>query len=276
MYLVDLLEGRGRLGSCFMDPGTFTDARRRAAGRPYSPAAYASWLDGLVMQAIHFDRFLSLNILGDNDLTLANLHWLRDAGYDPVPVWQPGMNAADVLFLYDVAGPSPALVAMGGERGRGWVASIRDALASAWPANRRRDVHMLGLSDTNTLAEWRPRSADASSWGAGLRFGHLKSYAPGSLRMGPKVRNGDPLNEAALAFLDLLEIPVPLLHPGAWVVEKRVSLVALLTLTAHLCFVSEFERAWGTNVFLSFQAGLYNLLNHPFNVLGRVEKVVGS
>ena len=276
MFLVDWLQGRGQLGRCYVDPGTWTDSQKRQSGRPYSVGDYAAWVSSQRAKGIHFDRFLSLNILGENDLTLSNLQSLVDLGYDPVPVWQPGMNGAEVAFLYTCAGPSE-LVAMGGARQRGWVHTIRVALRSFWPAYRDGShVHILGLSDTTTLAEWRPRSADASSWAAGLRFGHLKSYAPGSLSMGTKVKNGDPLNDASLAFIDLLEVPRDLLHPGAWVVEKRVSLVALLTLAAHLLFVAEIEKSFGTRVFLSFQAGLYDLLNHPFNVLGRVDRLLGA
>ena len=274
--LVDWLKERDRLGLVYLDPGAFTDWKK---GRSRPVQEYADWL---MEVGVPHDRYLAANVIGDNRQTLANLTWMTAQGYEPIPVWQPGMSASDVRYLYECANsfPHDNLVAMGGEPTKGWQAAAGRALNEDWLSTElgkkwgRPQVHILGLSDTRLLEKWRPVSADASSWGAGLRFGYCKSYVPGAMKMGSKVKRGQEPHKELVQFLDLLGISTTDMVPAAFDRNDGVSLAALITLCAHLWFVHDLKEQNVSRLFLSHHPSLYDLLTHPFDPIGKVEKAL--
>ena len=269
VLLVDWLRERDRLGQVYMDSGAFTDWKK---GNTWPVMEYADWLMDL---GVLHDRYLSRNVIGDNRQTLENLTWMAAQGYNPIPVWQPGMTASDVRYLYEVAEQvdGEMVVAMGGEPTAGWQAAAKKALAEDWPfaLGYENMVHLLGLTDTRVLTKWRPYSADASTWGAGLRFGYCKSYVPGALKLGAKVKRGQEPHAELAAFLDLLKVPASDLTPEAFDQVAGVSLAAQITLCANLWFMHDLAQKRVSKLFFSFHPSLYDLMMHPFDPLRRVE-----
>ena len=270
--LIEWLRERDALGKVYIDSGAFTDWKK---GRDRPVQEYADWLMDL---AVPYDRYLAKNVIGDHRQTLANLTWMAAQGYNPIPVWQPGMTASDVRYLYELAEQfdGEMVVAMGGDPGRGWQQEARRALDEDWPAalGYTQMVHLLGLTDTRILKKWKPYSADASSWGAGLRFGYCKSYVPGKLKLGAKIKRGEAPHAQLVEFMDLLEIPEQALTPEAFKQAGGVSLAAQITLCAHLWFVNDLAVGRVSRLFLSHHPSLWDLLSAPFDPLGRVRRAL--
>ena len=264
--LLDFLADLGCLGQVYLDSGAFSDWNK---GRAADVLEYCAWLDDLV---VRHDRCVLLNVIGDNRQTLANLTYMMAQGYRPIPVWQPGMSVSDVSYLYECAdfGGGGGVVAIGGDPKRGWTAEFQRALAWDWPADRRHDIHLLGVTDTRLIGRWRPLSADTSSWSSGLRFGHLKGYVPGEYRLSGKVKRGGPVNDEARAFLELIGVDAGSLDAASWKQTRGVSKAGLVTLAAHIWFAEEVQVAFNSRMFLSFGSALYKLLTADFDVLGRV------
>lgn len=153
-----------------IDCGAFTF--KGLGNNPYAEVEdYCCWLDGL---KVRVDRYFQLDVMRDPSRTRANLEYMRENGYDPIPIWQRTASVRDLHELID--GTPDHFVAIGGlvgsERYRLWV---RHHVLPSLPEYAR--IHLLGMTRPSMIWDApRVTSCDSSEYMRGYRYGEMRIY----------------------------------------------------------------------------------------------------
>lgn len=164
-----LLELRAAAPLLWADCGAFTQWTRAQKGKPHVALTVEGWAAFVVERAETFDRFISLDEIGDAEASLKN--WLRLLELVPselhekiIPVWHEG----DPLEHLDAYDPSARLVALGRTTGRRPGREGRRATFAfyddAWNAYPDALYHSLGNCNPDLLQPYPFRTFDATTW----------------------------------------------------------------------------------------------------------------
>ncbi|WP_221568926.1 hypothetical protein [Alkalihalobacillus sp. TS-13] len=141
---------------CIMlDSGAFSAYTR---GNNLSPLDYMHY----IQENQHYiDHYISLDVIGDSELTFLYYEIIRSKGYHPLPVFHYGDNV-NVLKRYVEMGS--AYIALGGtvpERDKRKVAQWVIRLQTKYPDVR---FHLLGTSSVKVIETTNVYSCDSSTW----------------------------------------------------------------------------------------------------------------
>lgn len=155
-------------------PQVFADSGAFSAynfGEKIDPSAYADWLHRYKHL---FTTYANLDVKGDVDAGLRNLHYLEDRGLEPLPVFhasEPWGVLADLIQDY-------RYIALGGVAGgsaRG--DPLMRWLIKAFRMGEGKSVfHGFGMTQWSLITSFKWYSVDSSSWGQGFRFGAVPIF----------------------------------------------------------------------------------------------------
>lgn len=217
----------------FVDSGAFTAWTLK---KVIELDEYCQFIDGLPIKPWNY---LTLDVIGDPEGTLANYNLMRERGFKPVPIVTRGDDEAAIEGYFDEAD----FVAFGGMTGT-------DRASSAWcravmeVAGKRR-AHLLGMTRFDWIKELRPYSVDSSSWMQAARFGTMAVYMGHGVMTAfkPKTSKTPPPRNVAARIARYGIDPYALNQPdalkGAWGLAQRVSAMSWV----------EFSRKQQTSVF---------------------------
>ena len=159
-----------------LDCGAFT----AAAGNEYSPIdSYHRYIDNLPA-SINLVGYVSLDVIGDHAKTMRNLRHMRAAGYQPIPIIQPGFDPNDLdEIVYDAP---DRYVALGGLRtDHSRMRKYRRYLEYVFSFKQIRNakIHTFGSFDLPACLKYGVYSADVSSYLATRMHGWVFIYLPG-------------------------------------------------------------------------------------------------
>ena len=173
---------RRAFGLLMFDSGAFT------AYRQGTPIALSDYLSFLEERASLYDQYVALDVIGDPEATLVNYRLMREAGFQPLPVYQMGAPKSH----FGIYAESSPIVGLGGLVGR----QIAPGDRIKYLAEMKRvadgygvDVHWFGVSKPYwALQRYQPAQLDNSvylqslattsylSWdGSALLFTNLRS-----------------------------------------------------------------------------------------------------
>jgi hypothetical protein len=110
----------------------------------------------------HIEKYISLDVIGDERLTLLVYQLMRGDGLNPAPVVHYGRDAAAALRRYTLYGAKQ--IALGGTvpiRDKNEVAHWCDEMKRSYPRGR---FHLLGSTSPTLLQNGALASCDASTW----------------------------------------------------------------------------------------------------------------
>lgn len=160
----------GEIDDVIFDSGGFQLQTGVATRRVVNLDNYALWLE-LTLRDYPKIKYMSLDVLGDNEKSVENLNYLEGHGLRPIPIWHS--RGSDVYDVYlDYYCDKYEYIALGGIAmgNRGSVYRLIEYIMQKYPHMK---FHLLGigLSISNICKVYRPYSADASSWLAPARWG---------------------------------------------------------------------------------------------------------
>ena len=154
------------------------------------------WFGGFLGEHGHrFFRYFNLDVIGDHTASMARLLALQKLGLDPIPVFQRGGTIEDLNGLLD----NHEIIAVGGIAGVLNRTEDRKYLheVMACVGDRRKQVHLLGVSQLPVVSMYRPWSVDSASVGRGRMFGSLDLWdGQRWTRINRRIRGGkDPYRD---------------------------------------------------------------------------------
>lgn len=161
------------------------------------------YMDYIEANRWHIDRYISLDVIGNEHLTNQIYRLMRGNGSHPIPVIHYGRNAAETLKLHRLNGES--VIALGGTvpiRDKNEVARWCEDMKRRYP---RAHFHLLGSSSKKLLQSEALASCDASTWYIQAVNGRPSSI-PGKSREAKMARAEANMRKIMEEFN---EIPVP-------------------------------------------------------------------
>lgn len=172
----------------FADSGAFGALQQKEV---IDPNVYAEWLHKFKHL---FAVYASLDVIGDEHGTAANLAVLEAAGLQPLPVFhvgEPWELLDELVERYD-------RLALGGLVSFGRGGNVGPWLAHAFArVNGRAQLHGFGVTRWQFLQDFGWDTVDSTSWKSGARYGNqliwngtgLRAYSRKALTsMGPTLR----------------------------------------------------------------------------------------
>tara|TARA_Y100000401_G_scaffold106969_1_gene100921 strand:- start:1969 stop:2883 length:915 start_codon:yes stop_codon:yes gene_type:complete len=162
--------------------------------------AYTAWNLGTEISLEDYCAFLKtlpseweivitqLDVVGNPTRTYENWHRMLDKGIDATPVFTRG---ADLKYLEEFYDYSDLVLLGGVGRSRAW----KNYLVWFMNNNQGRDVHWFGITESNLLKHYKPRSTDSALCTFTRRYGVFYFYTGnGELETVPKAsfRNKPP------------------------------------------------------------------------------------
>ncbi|WP_233854232.1 hypothetical protein [Paraburkholderia sp. HD33-4] len=191
-------------------------------------------------------RYIALDVIENPERTRENLKRMRDAGFDPIPVFTPGESFDHIEELYD----GTDLIACGGVAGK-YSSYGQSYLGRVMRQVGARKIHLLGVTHTDIIKRFRPYSSDSSSWEVARRFGRVNFYA-GYGRMNImdredflKAPSDAIFAQAGRAGLDLSGLT----REKCW--RGRKSLTSQLTAASWVSMQRDTRKNIGTQIFLA-------------------------
>ena len=149
-----------------IDSGAFTAFQKNFS---YTVQDYISWISKTKLAP---DKYIQLDVIGDEQATVKNLDITLQAGQNPIPVFTRGSKLSTLEYMYKQA-PMVAVGGLVGSRNRnGYVKWVMNHIKS-------RPVHLLGFAPLPFLARYKPTSCDTSGWGQTHRYGQMRLYSGG-------------------------------------------------------------------------------------------------
>lgn len=162
-----------------IDSGAFTAFTK---GKHISLSEYLSFIDRLKAENIEFN-YAQLDVIGNPQATSDNLLTMHRQGYcDTLPVFTRGERIEQLEDLYEMND----YIMLGG-------VAVGDTVKHyvKWflERNQNRKVHLLGFTESNILAYYKPTSVDSSGSEASARFGGWPYYNNLSVKSRPAINN---------------------------------------------------------------------------------------
>lgn len=252
----DLLEAaipeRSRF-DLLLDSGAFT---AHSLGFSYDVNDYIEWVK---TTSIKPDRFIQLDVIGDEKATVENLKMMLDADLEPIPVFTRGSQLETLEQIYDLA----PLIATGGlvgtQKRTGYVKWLMKSIQD-------RPVHWLGFTALDFIAKYRPASCDSSGWLATRMYGQLQVYlGKGKWKI---FRRQDfikrPTLEFQRIFTDYEIDTASLAYETGWRIKgNKTSTAHLIATRSWARYVLDVKKKYGTDIYsvIMLPLDLMELLN---------------
>jgi hypothetical protein len=154
-----------------VDSGAYTAYTR---GQHVDLEKYLTVVNELVTLGFNLSGYFTLDVIGDHKKTKENFYIIKNAGYDPIPIFTRGAPKEDLEEYFEHAD----LVALGNVFGSGLVEhQYMKAVMTDWV--RGRKVHWLGYSKKDFLLYFKPYQFDTSSFSSSVRFGNISLFING-------------------------------------------------------------------------------------------------
>ena len=160
----------GTITDVIFDSGGFQLQTNVQTRRVINLKNFALWVE-LTLRDYPMIKYMALDKLGDNSVTLEHLKFLESRGINPIPIWHLGNSEPYDPYLeyycdrYDY-------IAIGGiaMSNRNATFKFFELISQKYP---HMNFHLLGigLGISSISKVYRPFSADASSWLAPARWG---------------------------------------------------------------------------------------------------------
>lgn len=154
--LVDFCSDLGYYPEILLDSGAYSAFTK---GKNVNLLDYMAYIEA---NRFYIDRYISLDVIGNEYLTHQIYMLMRANGSHPIPVVHYGRNAAEVLKLYSRNGEK--VIALGGTvpiRDKEVVARWCEDIKRRYP---RAHYHLLGSSSQKLLQSEALASCDSSTW----------------------------------------------------------------------------------------------------------------
>jgi len=172
--LYDILRGP-EVDEWTLDSGAYSFVTR--AKHEYAPLRkYMDFLEKLPHKP---KWYIQLDEVGKPEVTQSNLKEMRDAGFDPIPVFTRGAPLSD---LYEIHDDGAKMVCFGGlatsKRGKSRRTSAFDYLRYLMENERHPEIptHLLGVGAEEILNYYLPESVDSTGWLNSNKRGILTIY----------------------------------------------------------------------------------------------------
>ena len=148
-----------------LDSGAFTAWK---SGKPIQLDDYCRFLDALPITPW---KYFALDVIGDPVKTMENYQTMVKRGYNPIPVFTPSQDFADIEEYYKTTD----IIGCGGLTEKYGPRSLL-YLKKVMAHTKGRDVHLLGYTQPDYIKLFRPFSCDSSSWTRAQRYGLCDIY----------------------------------------------------------------------------------------------------
>lgn len=148
-----------------LDSGAFTAWN---AGKPIALDDYCRFLDSLPFKPW---RYFALDVIGDPVKTMENYKTMLARGYNPIPVFTPSQDFADIEEYYKTTD----MIGCGGLTTKYGAESVK-YLRKVFQHVHGRKIHLLGYTKPEYVKHFRPFSCDSSSWTRAQRYGLCDLY----------------------------------------------------------------------------------------------------
>ena len=205
--------------------------------------------------------YMTLDVLGDSDKTLANYLKLKEKGLDPIPIFTRGAHLSELEEYRD--SKIIALGNLGASKVNyfAWIDRVKAEL-------RARDIdatlHLLGKTEASLIHRWRPSSVDASSWNTS-RWGLMTLYGGGGKFINVHKKNLPRKIKEHPWLVSLIRSHglrlTDCFKESKWRGGSPISEIAAAV--AWLRYAEDIEARYGTKVFLATMGSkLPYLLDH--------------
>lgn len=222
-----------------LDSGAFT---AHSLGFPYDVNDYIKWVK---TASIKPDRYIQLDVIGNEKATVKNLKKMLDAGLNPIPVFTRGSQLQTLEQIYELA----PLIATGGLVGTqnrtGYVKWLMKSI-------KERPVHWLGFTALDFIAKFRPASCDSSGWLATRMYGGLRVYlGKGKWKI---LRRQDfikrPNREFQRIFTGYEIDTASLAHETGWRIKgHKTSTIHRIATRSWARYVLDVKKKYGTDLY---------------------------
>lgn len=165
-YLKQFDEEYPNLIRLFVDSGAFTAFTKN---KKITIDEYCEFIDGLPIKPW---RYITLDVIGDEQATKDNYLKLLSMGLKPVPVFTHGSDWKDIDFYYDTSD----FICYGGLVGQKGSSQVINDINTFMLYAKNRKSHLLGYTSLKWLKRFRPYSCDSSSWLVAQRYGRIGIY----------------------------------------------------------------------------------------------------
>lgn len=222
-----------------VDSGAFT---AHTLGFEYSVDEYCEWVKTHPLKP---ERYIQLDVIGDEIETVKNLEVMVNSGTNPIPVFTRGSSLETLERMYQIA----PFIAIGGlvgtKNNAGYVKYVQKHI-------KDRPVHWLGFTRLSFISRYRPSSCDSSGWVTTRRYGGLrvylgkgkwKTYTRDDLRQKPTIQLRDGLAQYDIDVRDLG-------HEANWRIKGNKTSIAHLTATRSWArYVLDVKEKYGTDLY---------------------------
>ena len=229
---------RDIVSNVMTDSGAFTAFSR---GDTVTLEGYFEWLDYLGETV---DHFIGLDVIGDPDGTMRNHLSTLQAGRHPIPVLHPNCRN-DEIEIYQKTG----YVAVAGVGGRARHVSRSKIARLVSDISPECAVHFLGRTRHQTLAHFKPHSADSSTYTDAARGGWGVFFTGAKIVRFPYFRKQPPQSRMIRRRLSRL-LEAHGYDSWAELSADEESFYSL-GIRAHILYNEHIERTAGTKIYLS-------------------------
>lgn len=237
---LELVRGEGDRVNFLLDSGAFTAWK---TGKEITIDTYCNFVNALPFTPF---GYFTLDKIGDPEGTEENYRMIRERGLNPIPVFTRG---SDWSLLEEMFRQVP-LVGIGGLVGTNSnKLFVRDVLRRAGG----RALHLLGFTNKDFIAQWKPFSVDFSTANTSIAHGQFMIYeGNGKLRAISRQNFRDETAEMiriASPFVEWCEEDLfDLRNDSGW---KKGSTAQNISSKACAAYAIEAERLFGTKVFIA-------------------------
>lgn len=223
-----------------IDSGAFTNWKQ---GKEVSVDEYMRFLDNFPLEPW---GYFVLDKVGDPEGTWKNYEKMINSGYKPIPIFTRGAPIEHLERYYEHSD----LVGIGGlvqTRGnKGYLKYFMEVVGS-------RKIHWLGFTRPEFLHQYRPYSADSSSWSAAIQYGFVWCYMGGGVwekyhkYMG---RERPPTRRMWKQIRSYGLDPKRLQYDDEWRnMGGGKSMIKLVGIASHARYMMDVEQRFGTKLF---------------------------
>lgn len=237
---LELVRARGATLNFLLDSGAFTAWK---TGKEITIDAYCNFVNALPFAPF---GYFTLDKIGDPEGTDQNYREIVTRGLSPIPVFTRG---SDWFKLEEMFAETP-LVGIGGLVGTNSnKLFVRDVLRRA----AGRDVHLLGFTNKDFIAAWKPFSVDFSTANTSIAHGQFMIYeGAGKLRAISRQQFRDNTAEIIRVTAPFAEWCgedlYDLRNDSGW---KKGSTAQNISSKACAMYAIEAEQRFGTKVFIA-------------------------
>lgn len=227
----------------FLDSGAFTAFN---AGKVITLDEYCRFLESLPFKPW---RYFMLDVIMNEEKTMANYEKMLERGFNPVPVYTYGQDPKAIEYYYSKSD----YVALGGLVGVPKNVMLNEVKKFQKMVDGRKS-HLLGFTQIKGIKFFKPYSCDSSTWSNGSRYGEAHLYCGNGefLKLKRKHFITKPSDKIIKAIRSLGFNMEELKIKTAW--QGSYNKISELTLASWVKMSLECEKHIKTKLFLAFSS----------------------